>query len=516
MSKHPALPTLEAKPATPSAVDCDVAAVFQDSGKKPIAPAGAYSAAALKLRKSEVFAARSGSVQFVRFGGVGHSESVLFAGLGLPSDLTEEKARQAGGAVWQKLCAEKVGTAAIHLDTFFEVRGIQAPHLRIARAFAEGLILNAYHFNKHRSKASLGDAYKGPSKLTFVANDKNFRQELETELKHVASMALAVNVTRDWSNEPSNHGTPEFYAREAARLAREHGLKCRVMTEAECKREKMGLFLGVGQGSEVEGRIVIVEYTPKRAKKSAVGGTKMKNVIFVGKGVTFDSGGISIKPSMRMEEMKHDMTGAATVMGAMILVSEWQVPNRVIGIMAFTENMPSGTAIQPGNVLTARNGKTVEIINTDAEGRLVLGDALDLAQDMKPDALIDIATLTGAVSIALGKQCCAVLGNQDALIDAVRRAGEVNGERIWQLPLYDEYFDDLKSDCADMKNSANNSYGGTIRGAIFLKQFIRPATQWAHLDIAATSTEMGHINYLPKKGASGLYVRTLAQFAADF
>jgi leucyl aminopeptidase len=217
-----------------------------------------------------------------------------------------------------------------------------------------------------------------------------------------------------------------------------------------------------------------------------------------------------------MEEMKHDMTGAATVMGAMLLASAWKVPNRVIGIMAFTENMPDGNAIQPGNVLTARNGKTVEIINTDAEGRLVLADVLDYAQDMKPDAVINIATLTGAVAVALGKQCCAILGNEELLIDSLRRAGEVNGERIWQLPLYDEYFDDLKSDTADMKNSANNANGGTIRGAIFLKQFIRKGVQWAHLDIAATSTEMGHLSYFPKKGASGLYVRTLAQFAADF
>jgi leucyl aminopeptidase len=518
MSKHPFLPSLEARSAVNSAVDCDVVAIFQDNGKKAIAPTGPnaahYAAMILKFRKSEAFAARAGAVQFVRFGGVGLAESVAFVGTGSSSELTEEGARKAGGAVWSKLCAEKISTAAIHIDTLFEVRGVGPAPIRIARAFAEGLILGAYQFNKHRSKASLPtDPYAGPSKLVFVVREKSFRQEFEAELAQIASVGQAVTVTRDWSNEPSNHGTPEHFAQEARRIARAHGLKCRVLTEADAKREKMGLFLGVGQGSEVEGRIVIVEYAPKAGKASK---TKPKNVILVGKGVTFDSGGISIKPSLRMEEMKHDMTGAATVMGAVLLAAEWKVPNHVVGIMAFTENMPDGNAIQPGNVLTARNGKTVEIINTDAEGRLVLGDALDFAQDMKPDALIDVATLTGAVAIALGKQCCAVLGNEDSLIEAIQRAGELNGERIWQLPLYDEYFEDLKSDCADMKNSANNSYGGTIRGAIFLKQFIRKGTSWAHLDIAATSTEMGHLGYLPKKGASGLYVRTLAQFAADF
>jgi leucyl aminopeptidase len=283
-----------------------------------------------------------------------------------------------------------------------------------------------------------------------------------------------------------------------------------VLSEKDAEREKMGLFLGVGQGSEREGKIVIVEYNPKGATKTA------KTIALVGKGITFDSGGISIKPSMRMEDMKHDMTGAATVMGAIILASILKVPNRVVTIMGFTENMPSGSAITPGNILTSRAGKTVEIINTDAEGRLILADLLDYAQDMKPDAIIDAATLTGAVSIALGKQCCAILGNDESLIESVRRAGEVAGERIWQLPLYDEYFEDMKSDYADMKNSCNDSYGGTIRGAMFLKQYIRKGVRWAHLDIAATANSVAHHSYIPKRGATGTYVRTLAQFAAEF
>jgi leucyl aminopeptidase len=187
-----------------------------------------------------------------------------------------------------------------------------------------------------------------------------------------------------------------------------------------------------------------------------------------------------------------------------------------VTILAFTENMPDGSATQPGNVVHGRNGKSVEIVNTDAEGRLILADVLDYAHEFKPDAIVDAATLTGAVQVALGKHCCAVLGNDDGLIQALISAGADNHERIWQLPMWDEYFEDLKTDCADMRNVANDSSGGTIRGAIFMAQFIRKGMKWAHLDIAAVANGMGHVPYFPKKGASGIYVRTLAQFAADF
>jgi len=485
--------------------DTDIVAVFQDTGKKAIPPKGGYSTAVEKFRKGEAFVARAGAVQFVRFGGQTSAENVVFVGFGQAEELTEEKARQAGGTVWAKLQAEKVKGAVVHAESFYEAKGLrgETSPLRIVRAFAEGMILAAYQFNKHRSKVE--DAGSGVERVTFVTQDRS----LKAEIDRVHAVGEAVTVTRDWSNEPSNFGTPEFYAAEVTKLAKQYGLKARVLTEAEARREGMGLFIGVGQGSDREGRVIVVEYNPK-------GGKKAKTVALVGKGITFDSGGISIKPSARMEEMKHDMTGAATVMGAAILASLWGVSNRVVAVMGFTENMPGGDAIQPGNVLKARNGKTVEVINTDAEGRLILADILDYAQDFKPDAIVDVATLTGAVSIALGKHACAVLGNDETLIDAVRRAGESNGERVWQLPLWDEYFEDLKSDCADMKNSANDGNGGTIRGAIFLKQFIRKGVSWAHLDIASTAWGLTHLSYYPKKGASGAYVRTLAQLAADF
>jgi leucyl aminopeptidase len=215
------------------------------------------------------------------------------------------------------------------------------------------------------------------------------------------------------------------------------------------------------------------------------------------------------------------MTGASTLFGAILLASKWKVPNRVIAVLGFVENMPDGEALQPGNVITARNGLTVEVINTDAEGRLVLADILDYAQDQKvggaaPAVVINAATLTGAVAVALGKYCCGLMTNDDGLAQQLIDAGKAHGERLWPLPQWDEYFDDLKTEYADMRNVANDGNGGTIRGGIFLKQFIRKGVKWAHLDIACTAWGVTHLSYLPKKGASGLHVRTVARFLADF
>lgn len=490
--------------------DTTLVPVFEDSGKKAIPPKGAYSGLVERLRKGDTFSGKGGTVQFLRFGGKGPSDNVAFVGFGHAPNLTDEKARSFGGSAWTKLVSEKCRTVAVDVDALLDAKGLKAEPARIVRAFAEGLGLGAYRFT--RFKSARADDPFGPLRLVFFSRDRARRTRLEASLATVVAELRAIEITRDWSNLPSNVGTPEHFARGARRLARDYGLRCRILGAAEARREQMRLFLAVGRGSVREGKIVVLEYAPKGVRKAQ----KAKTIALVGKGVTFDSGGISIKPALRMEDMKHDMTGAATVMGTMLLASAWKVPNRLVAVLAFTENMPDGDAVQPGNVIVSRSGKTVEIVNTDAEGRLILADALDFAQGYRPDAVIDVATLTGAVSIALGKICGGILGNDDALVDAVRRSADSHGERLWQLPLFDEYFDDMKSDVADMKNTANDGYGGTIRGAIFLKQFIRKGIPWAHLDIAATAYNVSHLSYLPKKGASGAFVRTLAQFAADY
>jgi leucyl aminopeptidase len=516
----------------------------------PALASGPYAELLERLGLDGAYTSAPGTQSFVRYGGLNGAENVLFvaapASLGTnaatsgqnpgvnydPSAETNwraEKARRSGGSAWSRLTAEKARSVRVHAE------GVSRSELE---AFLEGMTLAAYEAISHKSSSKASDRKPGSSEwirsasadeaaldVSVVSGDTALQAEVESSFASLEALHEAVNLTRDWSNQPSNYGTPSYYASEAQRIAKILGLKCRVLGEAEALREKMGLFLAVGQGSEREGKIVVLEYLPPsdqkqktvapKGKASKAKANETKTVALVGKGVTFDSGGISIKPSLRMEEMKHDMTGAATVMGALALLARIGCPNRVIGILAFTENMPSGTALQPGNVITSRSGKTVEIFNTDAEGRLILGDALDFAQDFEPDAVIDIATLTGAVSVALGKLRCGLLGNDAGLLQSIQRIGEACGERMWTLPLDDEYFEDLKSEVADMKNSANDGNGGTIRGAIFLKQFIRKGVSWAHLDIAGTAYNTAHLPYFPKRGANGQFVRTLARIASE-
>lgn len=499
------LPVLECRGAAAKSVQAEIVFIHSGSPKS-----SSYSALLKKLGQSTRFAGKGGQQAFVRFGGRGKAESILFAGLGKTADLTEEKLRSSGGSAWIKLSHEKCGSFAVQLDTVPVPAGSTTE--RAWTALAEGLVLGAYEFRRHRKIA--GDPPKA-ARITFVTKDKKAQVSFAKVLREVTSMIECVKIARDWSNEPSNFAFPEHLAAECARIGKEAGLKVTILGEKECAREKMGLLLGVGQGADRESQVVVLEYLPKDYDKD------VPPVALVGKGVTFDSGGISLKPGLRMEEMKHDMTGASTLFASILLAAKLKLPRRVVAVLGFVENMPGGDAIQPGNVITARNGLTVEVVNTDAEGRLILADMLDYAQDLKvggaaPAVVINAATLTGAVAIALGKYCGGLMVNDDKLARELIDAGAAHGERLWQLPCFDDYFDDMKTDYADMRNTANDGNGGTIRGGIFLKQFIRKGTRWAHLDIAATAWGITHLSYLPKKGASGLWVRTVTRFIADY
>lgn len=490
-------------PPTPVA-DAALFPIYAGGGKKTKLPSSVEQVMK-RFPKSGPFVGEPKTLQFIRFWDQ-QSENLLLMGLGEASALTVEKLRQSAALAYARCRAEKLDRLVVWVDA----QGLSLDEW--TRGFAEGLAMSAYRFNKHKSQATRAkDAeYTGPSEVVFVCHEKVSKAAVEKQLVRATQVAEALRITKDWSNEPSNVGTPTYFAGEAQRLAKKYGLKCRVLDERACARENMALYLSVGRGSDRENRFVVLEYIPRDLSG------KSKTIALVGKGVTFDTGGISIKPALSMEDMKHDMTGAATMMGAIALASMWKAPNRVVAYLAFTENMPSGTATNPGDIVTARSGKTVEIINTDAEGRLVLADALDYAQDGKPDVLIDAATLTGAVGIALGKQCCAVMGNNQELIETLKDLGDKNHERMWELPLFDEYLDDIRSEYADLRNVGPNGLGGTIRAAVFLKQFIRPKTVWAHLDIAYTAYDVGHLPYNPKKGATGAHVRTLAQLALEY
>lgn len=392
--------------------------------------------------------------------------------------------------------------------------------LEFLELFLEGALLAAYQFDEHKTQRK-NSTYHWAFDLQKTQNHFSFLTpaKLDELIRKLNPVSESIALTRDWSNQPSNIGTPIYYASEAKRIAKKTGLKVKVLNEIQARKENLNLFLAVGAGSARQSQFVILDYNPSKNSKTQSKANRkasQKTIALVGKGVTFDSGGISIKPSARMEEMKHDMTGAATVMGAMNLIAQQKPNTRVVAVLAFVENMPDGLAVQPGNIIQSRSGKTVEIINTDAEGRLILADALDYVQDhYKPNCIVNVATLTGAVSIALGKHCCGIMGNDASFVQKVIQSGSKHSEVMWELPLFDEYFEDLKTEHADMKNSANDGLAGTIRGGIFLKQFIKNNTPWAHLDISNMSRNLGHTPYYPRIGASGIYVRALAELCSN-
>ncbi|HEX2123357.1 MAG TPA: leucyl aminopeptidase [Thermoanaerobaculia bacterium] len=314
------------------------------------------------------------------------------------------------------------------------------------------------------------------------------------------AISAAVATVRDLGNTPCNIMTPERLAERAEEVAKAVGVKCTVHGKREIERMKMGGLIAVNRGSDLEPRFVVMEYVPKRAKK---------HVALVGKGITFDSGGISIKPAEKMEEMKFDMCGAAAVIGIMEAAARLELPVKVTGIFAATENLPSGSAYKPGEIITMMNGKTVEIVNTDAEGRMILGDALHYASNLQPDHIIDYATLTGACVVALGSDAAGLFTDDDELARKLIIAGERTGERVWRLPLWDDYKELIRSEWADMKNSGGR-WGGAITAAVFLKEFV-DCPSWAHLDIAGTAYAESET---PReaKGATGAGVRVTIEF----
>ncbi len=387
-------------------------------------------------------------------------------------------------------------SAAIELPATFRVPSV-------VEWIVEGVHLSAYTFdelktNSDRRRPKLGAL----SLLSTPANG------LRSALTRGGRRALATCYARDLINRPAGLVTPSYLAEEARKLARAHDLSVRVLDERGMKRAKMGALLGVSQGSEEPPRFIELIYRPSRGKAPCA-------VAIAGKGITFDSGGLSLKTSEGMQTMKRDMAGGAAVLAVMSAVRELAIPVEVRGYVAAAENMPGGGAIKPGDVLRAANGKTIEVLNTDAEGRLVLADALSYAVAGKPDMVIDFATLTGAVRTALGNRYAAIMGTESKLVDSLIAAGKACGEHFWELPLVDEYKQDIASHIADLKNIGEGG-AGTIIGGLFLREFTGKLP-WAHVDFSSTA----HIDKpqpcLPR-GASGFGVRTLLGFlenAAD-
>jgi leucyl aminopeptidase len=415
---------------------------------------------------------------------------LLLVGVGEEKDYGEPQVSQMAGTAVRSLRSKNAKSIAV-------LPRVKANDEQIARRSTEGAFIALFDPDKYRT---VDKEQKTVDRLVVVV-DGGDQAALDRGVKAGTVVGESINFTRDLANEPGAYMTPTNMAERARDIANEFGLSIDVLDEARMEQEGMGSLLSVAHGSEEPAKLIILKYTPANVE------TDEKELLaFVGKGVTFDSGGISLKPGENMELMKYDMTGAATVMGAMRAIAQLKPPIPILGVAPCTENLPSGKATKPGDVVKAMTGKTIEIINTDAEGRLILADAIAYAKKLGATKIIDMATLTGAVSIALGDVNTAVLGTDQELIDEIISAGREVGEKFWQLPLDKEYSKQIKSDIADIKNVGGRK-AGTITAAAFIKEFT-DGVAWAHLDIAGTAWG-DEAKPFRSKGPTGIAVRTL-------
>ena len=420
----------------------------------------------------------------------------LVIGLGKSKELSLERVRQFAGTAAR--AARSRGFKAVTLPVLSE-RGLGAPPA-VAQALAEGALLGLYRYDRLR-QVPKHEQGKRIDTITLVVSRAGDVAHAKRAVDKARIIAEAVRLARDLINGPSNLVTPTYLANTARQIAKSHRLRCTVIPFAQLKRRGFGGIVGVAQGSAHPAQFIVLDYRPARAKATFA---------FCGKGITFDTGGISLKPAAKMEQMKYDMSGAAAVLGAVQAAATLKLPYRVIGIIAATENMPSGTAQKPGDILKTLSGKTVEVLNTDAEGRLVLADCLHYAKRYKPDCVVDLATLTGACVVALGSEAIGLMTKDERLAARLNQAGKTTYERVWRLPLWDEYGPAMKSDIADLRNVTNTGEAGTITAAKFLEEFTDGLKTWAHLDIAGTAWTEKDKPYVPK-GAVGVGVRLLIE-----
>ncbi|MEZ6852433.1 leucyl aminopeptidase [Halodesulfovibrio aestuarii] len=416
----------------------------------------------------------------------------IIVGLGERNDFTLEVFREAVKTAALKCRELKADTCAIAVEAFDSID--EENTVLVEEAVASSIIaLHTYD----ALKTTQEEPPHSPRWMALLSTEDNFPDDIHAAARRGEAAAAGVNYTRDLVNAPANIVTPAALAQKAEELGKKYNFKRTILSRNEIIEAGMGAFMSVAAGSDAEPKFIVLEHAPK--------GTENDDpIVFVGKGVTFDTGGISLKPSLGMHEMKSDMGGAGAVFGLFEALGNSDIERRVIGITPCTDNMPSSTATHPGDVVTSLNGKTIEVINTDAEGRLILIDALTYAQkEYKPAALINLATLTGACVVALGTHAAAVFATDEELSKTISETGAHVGDKYWPMPLWDCYFESLKSDVADMKNVGNRE-GGAVNAALFLKQFVEKDVRWAHLDIAGTA-------FNKKDGATGFGVRTMLE-----
>lgn len=473
--------------------DCLVLPAFSEGQAEPVFDQAdqALSGALTARIKAGDYQAEAGKTFWLYPEGFAFSRVVVL-GLGKRQDYSLAVARKALRSLASTLKSSAAKTAVISLPA-------AADTAEDSRALTEALVLAlhgaTYEFNAYKSGKS--DSKKiSLSNIKLGLSNVALKQAREW-VKQARAMAIGVELAKDLGNQPGNVCTPTFLTKQAKKLAKDHNLELETLGEKEMKKLGMNTFLSVSKGSTEEGQLIILQY--KGGKSSD------KSHVLVGKGITFDTGGISLKPGLNMDEMKYDMCGAASVLGTLLAIAEMKAPINVIGLVAAAENMPAGNASKPGDIVKSLSGQTVEILNTDAEGRLVLCDTLTYAKRFEPASIVDIATLTGACIVALGHHTSGMLANNDELAKELLDAGQQSGDRCWQLPLWPEYNEQLNSNFADMQNIGPGG-AGTITAACFLSRFTEDMN-WAHLDIAGTAWVSGK-----DKGATGRPVPLLTRY----
>jgi leucyl aminopeptidase len=445
------------------------------------------------LRKQREFSGKPNKTRLIHTLGKIPAERILLVGLGKKRDLTRERIRQGAGAAVQALRSTGLKSFA----TLLHLAGGDAGNEFLQPA-VEGAALGGYTFTQYKT----GTEENGVIEEARLLFPPGFApDDAGPAVIAAQTVCEAVLFARDLVAQPGNVATPTYLAEKAVEMSGRYGITCRVLEREDMERHAMEALLAVAKGSRQPPKFIILEYL--------AAGEKVKPTVLVGKGITFDSGGISLKPREGMEKMKTDMAGGAAVMGALMAAAALKLPVNLVGLIPAAENLPGGGACKPGDVVRSMAGRTIEIVNTDAEGRLILCDALHYAQRYRPAALIDLATLTGACVVALGSFATGLMGNDDGLKRAVKRAAEASGERVWELPLWEEYGELMKSDIADLKN-AGGPEAGTISAGWFLQNFAGK-TRWVHLDIAGTAWTDKDRPYLPK-GATGVGVRLLIEY----
>jgi len=451
----------------------------------------------VRLMKHGDVKLKPGSVHLIYPEGKIAAERLVLVGLGKRSEFTLNRLRQAAGKAVPHL--RDVGAT----DVTILSEGINLEAKETAQALTEGSMLGLYRFLRYKTGGE-NDHNREIKALTILTENSSVVTAMQKGVKIGEIVAESTVMVRDMVSSPSADMTPTIIAAKARDISKEFGLRLQVLERRQMAKLGMGAVIGVSSGSAQPPKFIIVEYR---------GGGKKRFIALVGKTITFDSGGISIKPAENMDKMKDDMSGGAAVLGAIRSAAALKLPLNIVGLLPATENMPSGSAYKPGDVLRTLSGQTIEIISTDAEGRLILADALVYACQYEPAVIVDIATLTGACRIALGQEAIGMLGADDNVKQKMREAGEKTGERVWEMPLWEGYYDLIKSDIADMKNTGGRD-GSIITAAALLSKFVQNYP-WVHLDIAATAWTEKDRPYTPK-GATGIGVRLLTQFLRDY